>query len=31
MTVLELGRTSVLPLADDQAAYVLQGSAGVDG
>jgi hypothetical protein len=26
VTVLELGRTSVLPLADDQAAYVLSGS-----
>jgi environmental stress-induced protein Ves len=26
VTVLELGRTSVLPLADDQAAYVLQGA-----
>ena len=26
VTVLELGRTSVLPLADDQAAYVLKGS-----
>ncbi len=25
VTVLELGRTSVLPLADDQAAYVLTG------
>lgn len=30
VTVLELGRTSVLPLAADQAAYVLKGSdAGV--
>jgi len=26
VTVLELGRTSVLPLAEDQAAYVLKGS-----
>ncbi len=26
VTVLELGRTSVLPLADDQAAYVLKGA-----
>ena len=26
VTVLELGRSSVLPLADDQAAYVLKGS-----
>ena len=26
VTVLELGRTSVLPLADDQAAYVIKGS-----
>ena len=26
VTVLELGRTSRLPLADDQAAYVLKGS-----
>ena len=25
VTVLELGRTSVLPLADDQAAYVVKG------
>ena len=31
MTVLELGRTSTLPLADDQAALVLQGRADVDG
>lgn len=31
VTVLELGRTSTLPLADDQAALVLQGRAGVDG
>jgi environmental stress-induced protein Ves len=26
VTVLELGRSSVLPLADDQAAYVVKGS-----
>lgn len=26
VTVLELGRSSVLPLADDQAAYVLKGT-----
>ena len=31
VTVLELGRTSTLPLADDQAALVLQGRAGLDG
>ena len=31
VTVLELGRTSTLPLADDQAALVLQGRADVDG
>ena len=30
VTVLELGRGSVLPLAGDQAALVLQGSARVD-
>ncbi len=30
VTVLELGRTSVLPLADDQAAYVLKGSGAGD-
>lgn len=30
VTVLELGRASVLPLADDQAALVLQGRASVD-
>jgi uncharacterized protein len=28
VTVLELGRSSALPLAADQAAYVVQGSAG---
>ncbi len=27
VTVLELGRTSVLPLAEDQAAYVVKGAA----
>jgi hypothetical protein len=31
VTVLELGRSSVLPLADDQAALVLTGRANVDG
>ena len=31
MTVLELGRTSSLPLAEDQAALVLQGRASVHG
>ena len=31
VTVLELGRTSVLPLADDQAAYVLKGDDGGPG
>ena len=31
VTVLELGRTSTLPLADDQAALVLQGRAVVYG
>jgi uncharacterized protein len=31
VTVLELGRTSVLPLADDQAALVLQGRAQAGG
>jgi environmental stress-induced protein Ves len=28
VTVLELGRTSTLPLADDQAAFVLKGGSG---
>ena len=31
VTVLELGRGSTLPLADDQAALVLQGRAQVEG
>ena len=31
VTVLELGRGSVLPLAEDQAALVLQGRAQVEG
>ncbi len=31
VTVLELGRTSALPLADDQAALVLKGQVSVDG
>lgn len=31
VTVLELGRSSALPLADDQAAYVVKGSAGEVG
>jgi environmental stress-induced protein Ves len=31
VTVLELGRESVLPIADDQAALVLQGRAQVEG
>ena len=31
VTVLEVGRTSTLPLADDQSALVLQGRADVDG
>ncbi len=31
VTVLELGRTSSLPLADDQAALVLQGRASAHG
>ena len=31
VTVLELGRGSALPIADDQAALVLQGRAQVEG
>ncbi len=31
VTVLELGRSSTLPLADDQAAFVLKGSATLGG